>query len=151
MKNKLTKTIAIPIAALIAVVALLSIGYMLGKREQERRFADQLIGQMSLSVGALLHLEREQYAYAKDAIATHVDIDISSLTQLESVELDDAGKQIRSRVLRSYAQVRGAREIHGSQHPDMLEAMRSYYAQIDAYIEKYKSDAPSTPAPDASR
>lgn len=133
------------------MLSLLSIGYMLGKREQERRFADHLIGQMSLSVGALLQLERGQYANAKNSLSGHIDIDIFNLAQLESVELDDASKEIRARVLRGVAKVRSFDNMRGPLHPNALESLQPFDEQVKAYVEKYQSEIPSMPAPGAPR
>ena len=73
------KSIALLLAATSTALLLLSIGFYVGKTQQEKRLAEMLVAEAWQSVGALLHLERDRHASARELLIMAVETNVIEL------------------------------------------------------------------------
>lgn len=111
-------------------------GFYIGKVQQEKRFAEHMVGQLATSTGVLLHLEHDKPQFAKNLLVVGIEGQILILSELESEHMDDASKDLRGRVLKRFSEVRRAypsNESEGIKNIDQI--VEKYIAEFEAKIK----------------
>ena len=125
----------------ISAVALISLGIAVGffwaERLAKSRTAESVIARVVSTIAALEWLEKDrQVPNARALLFGSIEADIYELSVLRDIPIDDASKEIRSKMIVRFAVLRRL-------HPRIVpEGLEQYYDEIDSYVKEYGTIPP---------
>lgn len=88
------------------VVFGFSLGYLSSAVRKDTRFAAQAVGDMSIKVGALSHLEQRKIPYARDLLMLSIEDDLLRYLEYRTPLIDSSTERLKNIALRQYAGIR---------------------------------------------